>query len=131
MSKTAAQKTASPPPTPPPPINAKFQSRLPQIIEEICTGLAVIEPAVQDVSVPLREFQDYLTFEIAKLKLELDRAAWDSKVDPNKVAADKAWLAKMEQLQKDFDVKRMTSSVAFIRSMVIRMQDTFDMRVAY
>ncbi|GAB9152531.1 hypothetical protein [Bradyrhizobium diazoefficiens] len=130
MSKTA-QKTASPPPTPPPSLNAKFKSRLPQIIEEICKGLAVIEPAVQDVSVPLREFHDYLTFEIAKLKLELERAAWDSKVDQSKVAADKAWLAKMEQLQKDFDVERMTSSITFIRSMVVRVQDTFDMRVAY
>ncbi|MHC2552439.1 hypothetical protein [Bradyrhizobium elkanii] len=129
MSKTA-QKTAPPPPTPPPSINAKFQSRLPQIIEEICKGLAVIEPAVQDVAIPLREFQDYLTFEISKVKLELERAAWDSKVDPNKVAADKAWLAKMEQLQKDFDVVRMTSSVTFIRTAVARMQDTFDMRVA-
>ena len=54
-------------------INAKFGSRLPIILEEISQSLMVIEPAVNDVAVPLREFLDYLNFEIDKVKLEIDR----------------------------------------------------------
>lgn len=111
-------------------VNAKFKSRLPEIIEEICRGLLVIEPAVQDITVPLKEFQDYLGFEIAKIRLELAKAEWESVVDKNKVLADKAWLLCLEQLQQDFDVQKMTSSVTFIRSMVKRLQDTFDVRPA-
>jgi hypothetical protein len=112
-------------------INAKFKSRIPIILEDISRCLMVIEPAVQDVTVPLREFLDYLDFEISKVKLQIDRDTWQSIVDVNKTNADKVWLAHLEQLRNDFDVEKMTSSVNFIRSMIDRVQDTFNMRVAY
>jgi hypothetical protein len=112
-------------------INAKFKSRIPHILEDISKSLVVIEPTVQDMTVPLREFLDYLDFEITKLKLDIEKNEWQSVVDVNKLNADKAWLSKLEQLRKDFDVETMTSSVTFIRSMIKRVQDTFNMRVAY
>src|ERR1700721_520228 len=103
-------------------INHRFQARLPHILDEISTSLMVIEPAVNDVTVPLREFLDYLDFEISKTRHTIDKDAWESIVDVNKAARDKAWLLKLEQLRKDFDVDAMTSSVNFIRSMLTRVQ---------
>ena len=108
-------------------INAKFGSRLPKILEEISQSLMVIEPAVNDVVVPLREFVDFLDFEIEKTKLQIQKDAWKSIVDINKAADDDAWLEHLEQLRKDFDVEKMTSSVNFIRTMVTRVKETFQL----
>jgi hypothetical protein len=109
-------------------INAKFGSRLPIILEEISQSLMVIEPAVNDVAVPLREFLDYLNFEIDKVKLEIDRETWKSVSDIAKLNADKAWLSELEKLRKDFDVETMTSSINFIRTMVTRVKETFQLK---
>ena len=109
-------------------INAKFGSRLPKILEEISQSLMVIEPAVNDVAVPLREFVDFLDFEIEKTKLQIQKDAWKSIVDLNKAAEDDAWLEHLEQLRKDFDVEKMTSSVNFIRTMVTRVKETFRLK---
>jgi len=109
-------------------INAKFGSRLPKILEEISQSLMVIEPAVNDVAVPLREFVDFLDFEIEKTKLQIQKDAWKSIVDLNKAAEDDAWLEHLEQLRKDFDVEKMTSSVNFIRTMVTRVKETFQLK---
>ena len=111
-------------------INAKFKSRIPVILEDISKSLMVIEPAVQDVTVPLREFLDYLDFEITKTSLDIKKKEWESVVDINQINADKAWLAQLQQLRKDFDIETMTSSVNFIRTMIQRVQDTFNMRAA-
>jgi hypothetical protein len=112
-------------------INAKFKSRIPIILEDISKCLMVIEPAVQDVAVPLREFLDYLEFEMAKVTLQIEKDSWQSVVDINKSNSDKAWLAHLVQLHSDFDVAKMTSSVNFIRDMMKRVRETFDMRAAY
>jgi hypothetical protein len=53
------------------PINPKFKSRLPGIMTEICDKLLVIEPAIDQVNEQLREFLDYLDFEIRKVELEV------------------------------------------------------------
>ena len=132
MKARAPKKKTGPPATPVPArdINAKFKSRIPVILEDISRSLMVIEPAVQDVTVPLREFLDYLDFEITKTSLDIKKKEWESVVDINQVNADKAWLAQLQELRKDFDVQTMTSSVNFIRTMVKRVQDTFNMRAA-
>jgi hypothetical protein len=109
-------------------INAKFASRLPNILDEISESLMVIEPAVNDVAVPLQEFVDFLDFEIEKTKLQIQKDAWKSIVDLNKAAEDDIWLEHLEQLRKDFDVEKMTSSVNFIRTMVDRVKQTFQLR---
>jgi hypothetical protein len=108
-------------------INAKFESRLPDILESISTSLMVIEPVVQDVTVSLREFLDYLEFEIQKVKLQIASDEWESVVDVRKVADAKAWLDELNKLRMDFNIERMTSSVNFIRSMVDRVKTTFNM----
>jgi hypothetical protein len=128
--KLRGAKKADPPPIVSREINAKFKNRIPVILEDIARSLMVIEPAVKDVTVPLREFVDYLDFEIAKVSLEIKRLEWESVVDANKVAADKAWLTQLQQLRKDFDVETMVSSVKFIRTMIERVQATFNMRPA-
>lgn len=112
-------------------INAKFRARIPVILEDISGCLMVIEPAVQDVTVPLREFLDYLEFEISKVSLQIEKDAWKPIVDLNKAAEDDAWLEHLQQLRKDFDVEKMTSSVNFIQDMLRRVRNTFDMRTAY
>ena len=72
------KKTTGPPaPVPARDINAKFKSRIPVILEEVSKSLMVIEPAVQDVTVPLREFLDYLDFEITKTSLDIKKKEWE------------------------------------------------------
>jgi hypothetical protein len=109
-------------------INAKFQSRLPKIIEEISESLMVIEPVVNDVAVPLHEFIDFLNFEIDKTKLDIARDSWEAVVDVNKMNEARSWLAQLEQLRADFNVETMRSSVNFIRAMVARVTETFQLR---
>jgi hypothetical protein len=128
--RAARKKTDPPAPVPARDINAKFKSRIPVILEEVSKSLMVIEPAVQDVTVPLREFLDYLDFEITKISLDIKKKEWESVVDVNQINADKDWLAKLQALRRDFDVETMTSSVNFIRTMIQRVQDTFNMRPA-
>jgi hypothetical protein len=106
-------------------INAKFQSRLKGILEEISQSLLVIEPAVVDVSVPLREFIDYLEFEITKVQLEISRQKWQSVVDVQKVATDEAWLSRLVDLRNEFDLEKMLASIATIRSTVAKIEATF------
>src|SRR6266404_7764875 len=102
-------------------INAKFQSRIRGILEEISQSLLVIEPAVVDVSVPLREFIDYLEFEITKVQLEISRQKWQSIVDVQKVAADEAWLSRLVDLRNEFDLEKMLSSITTIRSTMAKI----------
>jgi hypothetical protein len=121
--KRAAQ--AVPKPSPPPEINAKFKDRLPAIMNEICNQLLVIEPAVNRLSVQLREFLDYLDFEIKKLDLDISRMKWEAKVDPTSLKDAEAWLQQMQQLKTDFNIDVMTSPPETIRAMVGRIQKMF------
>jgi hypothetical protein len=106
-------------------INPQFQSRLPKILEEICSGLIVIEPAMTEVATQLKEFREYLDFEIAKTKLDISQEEWKAQCNPKKLEADKRWLAKLSALRKDFDVDVMTSPITIIRSMVDRVEEMF------
>ena len=106
-------------------INPQFQSRLPKILEEICSRLMVIEPAINELAVQLTEFREYLDFEISKTSLEISREEWKDCCDRQKLESDKKWLVKLTALRKDFDVDLMTSPVTLIRSMVKRVEETF------
>jgi hypothetical protein len=106
-------------------INPHFQSRLPKILEEICSGLLVIEPAVNEVAVQLKEFREYLDFEITKTRLEISQEEWKDRCNRKRLEADKSWLAKLTALRKDFDVDLMISPITMIRSMVDRVEEMF------
>jgi hypothetical protein len=121
------QKSQAPAVEEPREINAKFQSRLKGMLEEICQGLVQIEPVMADISVPIREFVDYLEFEIGKIQLEISRQKWEPVVDAQKVGADEAWLNRLVQLRNEFDVEKMTASVTMIRTVVATVQRTFGM----
>ncbi|SDK45125.1 hypothetical protein [Bradyrhizobium ottawaense] len=123
MTTSTAQPVPKEPP--PPPINAKFADRLPLIMNEICDQLLVIEPAITRLSVQLREFLDFLDFEIKKADLEIKRMKWEEKVDLTTVRQAEAWLQKLRQLKTDFNVDVMTSPPETIRAMVDRIQKTF------
>jgi len=109
----------------PPEINAKFKDRLPAIMNEICNQLLVIEPAISSVTVQLREFLDYLDFEIKKLDLDIRQMKWEEKVDLTKLIEAEAWLQRMQQLRADFNIDVMTSPPETIRAMVDRIQKLF------
>jgi hypothetical protein len=106
-------------------INPRFKSRLPDILEDICQGLIVIEPVIQQLAVPLREFLDYLDFEIEKVELEIFREELNNPADTQKLTDAKAWLVTLKSLRDDFQVDVMTSPVTFIRTMVDRVDKTF------
>jgi hypothetical protein len=117
------------------PINPRFKERLPAIMENICQSLLIIEPEVEKMTVPLKEFLDFLEFEIQKTELRIAQEEWKDRADPEERAADRAgpvkltadreWLQRLRELRKDFDLNVMTSSVPFIRDMLRRVQGAF------
>jgi hypothetical protein len=120
------RKAAVPPPTPAPrPINPRFKDRLPGIMTEISDALLVIEPAIDRVNVQLREFLDYLDFEIRKTDLEIREMKWELKVDIGTLKEAESWLQQLQQLKTDFNVAVMTSPPATIRAMAERVTKMF------
>jgi hypothetical protein len=107
-------------------VNAKFQSRLKGMLEEISQAVLTLDPVITDVTVPLREFVDYLEFEIGKTQLDISRQKWEPVVDVQKVSADEAWLKRLVDLRNEFDVEKMTESINLLRSMVEKVQQTFE-----
>ena len=92
---------------------------------EICDSLMVIEPAIERVNVQLREFLDYLDFEIQKTDLEIKRMRWEERVDLGALRESEAWLQQLQQLKTDFNVDVMTSPPETIRAMLDRVQKLF------
>ena len=95
-------------------------------MSDICESLLVIEPAVDRLEVHLREFLDYLDFEIEKTDLEIKQMRWRDKVDPAALKETEAWLQRMQQLKTDFSVDIMTSPPRTVREMLKRVQRLFD-----
>jgi hypothetical protein len=121
------RKATAPPAVPKPrAINPRFKDRLPAIMTEICDGLVVIEPVIDRINVQLREFLDYLDFEIRKTDLEIRAIEWQSKVDMDSLKEAKAWLDQLQQLKTDFNIAIMTSPPATIRAMVERVTKMFE-----
>jgi len=116
---------ASPSPLVPRPINPRFKDRLPTIMNQICESLVVIEPAIDQLNVQLREFLDYLDFEIQKVDLEVKQMKWESKVDIAAVKAAESWLDELRQLKKDFNVEIMTAPPTIVRAMLDRVSKLF------
>jgi hypothetical protein len=114
------------PETVPRPINPKFKDRLPGIMSDICESLMVIEPAVERLTVQLREFLDYLDFEIQKTALEIQRLRWEPQVDLPAVREAEEWLKQLTQLEEDFNVDVMTSPPQTIRMMLKRVEKLFE-----
>jgi hypothetical protein len=107
------------------PINAKFQRRLPDIVNEISHQLMVIEPAIKELSVPLLEFLDYLDFEIQKIGLDIEKKRWGSVVNVEEMKSEEAWLETLKALRADFNIDIMTSPASTVRKMLERVQQTF------
>ena len=120
------RKATAPPAVPKPrAINPRFKDRLPAIMTEICDGLVVIEPVIDRINVQLREFLDYLDFEIKKVDLDIQRMKWEAKVDLAKMREAEAWLQEMQQLKTDFKIDMMTSPPDTIRAMLDRVSKMF------
>jgi hypothetical protein len=123
---TMKNSVAAMPETVPRPINPKFKDRLPGIMSDICESLMVIEPAVERLTVQLREFLDYLDFEIQKTALEIQRLRWEPQVDLPAVREAEEWLKQLTQLEEDFNVDVMTSPPQTIRMMLKRVEKLFE-----
>lgn len=110
----------------PQPINARFQSRLHPMLEDICQQMLIIRPAMDKVAIPLREFIDFLDFEIEKVTLSLNQEKWESIVNVQKVANDEAWLKRLTDLRRDLDIYELTASVERIEKLVGDVENTFE-----
>ncbi|WP_316196686.1 hypothetical protein [Bradyrhizobium sp. SZCCHNS3053] len=95
---------------------------------EICDRLIVIEPAIEQINEQLREFLDYLEFEIVKTEMEIKQIEWMDKVEGPVLSDARAWLKELQQLKSDFNVEAMTSPPRTIRSMVDRVRDLFGVK---
>jgi hypothetical protein len=78
------------------------------------------------VAIPLREFIDFLDFEIEKVTLALNQEKWESIVNVQKVANDEAWLKRLTDLRRDLDIYELTASVQRIDKLVGDVESTFD-----
>ncbi|MGX1364091.1 uncharacterized protein YjaG (DUF416 family) [Bradyrhizobium elkanii] len=110
----------------PQPINARFQSRLHGMLEEICQQMLIIEPAMDKVAIPIKEFIDFLDFEIEKVTLSINQEKWESIVNVQKVANDEAWLKRLTELRNGLDIYDLTASVPRIDGLVAAIEKTFD-----
>lgn len=106
-------------------INPRFRDRLPRLMRRVCDILVKIEPEIQDLAVHLKELQEYLDFEIEKIRLEIQKEAWKDRADRAKLEADSEWLAKLEALRADFDIDAMTAPATLIRSLFARTKEMF------
>src|SRR3954462_1919464 len=100
-----------------PQINAKFQQRLPYIMNDICEELLVIEPAVNRLAVHLEEIFDYLDYEIKKVDLDLKILKLESRDDLVAIKAMEDWLNQLQQLKVDFNINVFISPPESIRAM--------------
>ena len=96
------------------------------MLEEICQQMLIIEPAMEKVAIPIREFIDFVDFEIEKVTLSINQEKWESIVNVQKVAADEAWLKRLTDLRKDLDIYDLTASVPRIDALVETIEKTFD-----
>ena len=110
----------------PQPINARFQSRLHGMLEEICQQMLIIEPAMDKVAIPIKEFIDFLDFEIEKVTLSINQEKWESIVNVQKVANDEAWLKRLTELRNGLDIYDLMASVPRIDALVAAIEKTFD-----
>jgi hypothetical protein len=106
-------------------INPQFKSRLPIILGRACDCLVKIEPEIKHLEIHLKEFADYLDFEIEKVRLEIAKTEWKDRVDRAQLDDAREWLAKLRKLRADFDIDLMASPPAFLRSMVKRVETMF------
>ncbi|MEY9575803.1 hypothetical protein ABIE88_003379 [Bradyrhizobium diazoefficiens] len=106
-------------------INPRFRDRLPALMHSVSTIFVAIEPHVQDLEVHLKEFQEYLDFEIEKTKLEISKEAWKNIADRAKLETDSEWLAKLEALRADFKIEAMTAPATLIKSLFKRTREMF------
>lgn len=103
-------------------INARFYKQLPSIIEHICEGLNEIEPHIDQIAVYLREFQDYLDFEISKAVLEIEKQEWQPKCDQIQLKLDKDWLAQLKSLRSDFDGDILATPFSKLSDIIRRVE---------
>lgn len=96
------------------------------MLEEICTQMLIIEPAMDKVAIPLREFIDFLDFEIEKVTLAINQEKWESVVNVQKVANDEAWLKRLTDLRRNLDIYELTASVQRIDGLVEAIEATFN-----
>jgi hypothetical protein len=106
-------------------INPRFRERLPILIEKSCSIFIKIEPDIRDLTVHLKEFQEYLDFEIEKVKLEISKEEWKDQADRAKLQADKEWLAKLQALRVDFNIDVITAPTTLIKHLFKRTREMF------
>jgi hypothetical protein len=97
-------------------------------VEELCQSLLVLEPVIDQMTVPLKEFLDHLDFEIQRIDLDIKTKRWESVVDVEAVKADEAWLQQLKQLRADFNIEAMTAPLALTDTMISKVRDMFGMR---
>jgi hypothetical protein len=106
-------------------INPRFRERLPILIEKSWSIFIKIEPDIRDLTVHLKEFQEYLDFEIEKVKLEISKEEWKDQADRAKLQADKEWLAKLQALRVDFNIDVITAPTTLIKHLFKRTREMF------
>ncbi|MBP1297012.1 MULTISPECIES: hypothetical protein [Bradyrhizobium] len=88
--------------------------------------MLIIEPAMDKVAIPIKEFIDFLDFEIEKVTLSINQEKWESIVNVQKVANDEAWLKRLTELRNGLDIYDLTASVPRIDALVAGIERTFD-----
>jgi hypothetical protein len=106
-------------------ISAWVKVGTPVLLVAICDGLVVIEPAIDRINIQLREFLDFLDFEIRKVDLEIKEMEWKSVVDRDAYKEAVEWKQRLVLLTEDFNVEAMTSPPENIRVMVARVSRMF------
>jgi hypothetical protein len=115
---TAVKRRKSPPEpepkTPLRPLNAHFSGRLNAIIEGISSVYMAVYDPISNGKRFVSELHDFLSFEIAKVDLEIKQMGWESKIDPIKLAEAKEWKKRIEALKSSYPVDGIDASISFL-----------------
>jgi hypothetical protein len=112
-----------------PPINPRFKSRIPALIESICWSIQNTEEHLKEAKVTVQEIQDYLKFEINKATLDVEQLEWASQSDQEELDRARKWLEHLMDLQERFAAQKVMGSALFLRELREALDENFTIKI--
>jgi hypothetical protein len=112
--------------TTPTPLNPLLLAFLPEMVERLTRAKREIRDLLQPVMVDMKSLVDFLTFEIDKTRLELDRAEWSSQADTASIRARIAYLEALRSGIEDGCMGAVAHHMDEVLVMLARLQQEAD-----
>jgi hypothetical protein len=104
------------------PINPLFRASLPQMIERMEGARRKVREALNPIAVDIRALSDFLSFEISRTQLELDRAEWSSQADTAAIDDRGRYLAGMLETVGRSQMDQLTDHMEHVLAILKRLE---------